>query len=97
MTGFTHARLPFVSDYLRVLSKRQDSLASIKRTAGFTREYLPLTNYYLPVQMCMTRVTREYFQLISNRSRAMYFSCHMNLTHELSLNFLEHKALLVFL
>ena len=34
---------------------------------GFTREYLPVVSYYLLVQKCITGVTREYFQLVSNR------------------------------
>ena len=55
MTGFTHTRLPLVSDYSRVLS------------ASITRKYLPLVSYYLRVQKCMTGVTRKYFQHINYR------------------------------
>ena len=39
MTGYTHEYLPLVSDYLRVLSAQQDSLASIYRSSVITREY----------------------------------------------------------
>ena len=39
MTGFTHVYLPLVSDYLRVLSTQQDSLASIYHSSVIIREY----------------------------------------------------------
>ena len=39
MTGFTYQYLPFVNDYSRVLSARQDSLASIYLLSVITHEY----------------------------------------------------------
>ena len=57
--------------------------------AGFTHEYLSLINYYLWVQKCTTGVTHECFQLVSNFLHAVYFSCRMSPTRQLSSNYLE--------
>ena len=56
---------------------------STKHTKGFTHEYLPLIGYYLRVQNCTKGVTRKYFQLINNRSQAVYSSCYTSPTHKL--------------
>ena len=77
MTGFTHMHLPLVSDYSQVLSIQQDSLSRF--------------SYYSQAQKCVIGVTRKYFQLVSNRSQAVYFSCHTSPTRELSSNFLRHE------
>ena len=63
---------------------------SIKRTTGFTHEYLPLVNYYLQ-QKCTAGVTREYFHLVSNHSWAVYSSCCTSPTHELPSKFLKAR------
>ena len=39
MTRFTHEYLPLASDYLQVLSTRQDSLVSIYHSSVITPEY----------------------------------------------------------
>ena len=65
---------------------------STKHTKGFTDEYLPLVGYYSQVQNCATGVTHEYFQLINNRSQAVYSSCCMSPTRELSSKFLEAQC-----
>ena len=39
----------------------------------------------------MTGVTREYFQLINNRSQAVYSSCRMSPARELHTKFLEAR------
>ena len=70
------------------------SQVATKHMTGFTCEYLAPISYYLLVQKYMTGGTREYFQLVSNRSRAMYFLCSMSPTLGISSNFLGHKALL---
>ena len=70
LTAFTQEYLPLISDHSHMKE--------------FTQEYLPIVGYYFRVQNCMTGVTREYFQLINNRSQAVYSSCRMSPTHKLS-------------
>ena len=41
----------------------------------------------------MLGVTHEYFQLVRNYSQAVYFSCHMSPTRELSPNFLKARSI----
>ena len=55
--------------------------------------FLPLVNYYSWVQKHSTGVTCEYFQLVNNRSWAVYFLCCTSPTHELSSNFLEARSI----
>ena len=49
------------------------------------------------MQKCTTGFSREYFQLVSNRLRAVYFSCRMSPTHKLSRIFSRCEALLAFI
>ena len=82
MTGFTHVQF----------TTCQWLLMSITHTTGFTREYYTHDRIHSWVQNCMTGVTREYFQLVSNRLRAVYLLCCTNPTHDLSLKFLEARC-----
>ena len=82
--------------YSRAFTTCQWLLVSIMCITEFTCEHyahdrihLWVFSYYSRVQKCMTEVTCEYFQLVSNRSRAVCFSCRTSPTRELSSKFLE--------
>ena len=90
ITDFTHGLLLLITDYLWALHAQQDSLASI--TCRVHRNHSWVFSYYSQVQKCKIGVTREYFQLVSNRSQAVCFSCYTSPTHELPSEFLETQS-----
>ena len=89
-------------DYLWVLiiSMWQVLLMCIYHFSVITHEYYAhdrihswVFSYYSRAQKCTTGVTREYFQLVSYHSQAVYFSCRMIPTCDLFSNFLEARGI----
>ena len=59
MTDFTHVHLPLVSDYLRVLSTWQDSLANIYYLSVITGKYKSAQQELLMSIFNSSAVTRD--------------------------------------
>ena len=87
MTGFTHMHLPLVSNYSRVLSAQQDSLASIYHSLVITLEY--------------KNAQQELLVSIFNLSAIACEQCTSHVTRAQRMSYLQifskHEALLTFL
>ena len=86
MTGFTHTPLPLVSDYLLVLSARQDSLTSIYHLSDITRKFKSAQQELLLSNFNLSAIAHK--QCTSHVARAQHAS-YLQI-------FLRHKALLPF-
>ena len=86
-TGFTHAYLPLIGDYLRVLSTRQDSLTSICYSLVITCEYK------IALQELLTSIFNSSVIARKQCSPCVVQAQHMSYLQ----NFSRHKALQAFL
>ena len=93
MTGITHVLLPLVSDYLRVLSARQDLLVSIYHSSAITHEYKSaqqelLTSIFnstaIACEQCTSRVARaqhaSYLQIFSRHEVLLTFFVNLDVS-----------------
>ena len=96
MTGFTHAHLSLVSDYLWVLSSQQDSLMSIYHSSVITRKYksarqeLLVSHSQAVYFSCCMSSTQSYFQIFSRHEVLLTSFVNLDMSCTVNCNSLEN-------
>ena len=81
MTAFTHEYLPLVSDYSRVLSTQQDSLASIYYSSAITCEYKSAQQELLASIFNSSIITGDYGEQRIPRAAQAQHASYLYVTH----------------